>query len=108
MLIDNILITEKLHKRFQLAIILNGMSNHLPTLSLVKQTKVTDKSPLEFERRNLNEKKMSQIKHELYNVNWLSVLNGKDSSENFDIFSKIINETMNKISLIKKMRISAK
>ena len=68
-LIDNILITEKLHKRFESTIILNDLSDHLPTLALLKQTKITDKLPLEFESRNLNEKKMSQIKHKLYNVN---------------------------------------
>ena len=72
------------------------MSDHLPILILLKQTKIIDKSPLEFESRNLNEKKKtSQIKNELYNVNWLSILNGKDSSENFDKFSEIVNETVN-------------
>ena len=62
-LLDNILISERLHKKFESAIIINDMSDHLPMLVLLKQTKITDKAPLEFESRNLSEENISQIKN---------------------------------------------
>ena len=87
---------------------MNDMSDHLPMLALLKQIKITDKAPLEFESRDLNEIKINQIKNELYKVNWLSDLYGADSSENFNKFSLIVKETMDKISPVKKVRISSK
>ena len=41
-LIDNIFISELLQRNFDLAIIVNDMSDHLPTVALLKQTKFTD------------------------------------------------------------------
>ena len=41
-------------------------------------------------------------------MNWLSVLNGKDSSENVDKFGKIVKKTMDKISPEEKVKISTK
>ena len=48
-LIDNIFITENLHCNFNSLILLNDLSDHLPTLALLKHTKVVDKSPITFE-----------------------------------------------------------
>ena len=42
-LIDNIFISEKLHHFFESAVIISDMSDHLPALSLQKQTKLLDK-----------------------------------------------------------------
>ena len=55
-LIDNIFVSEKLHRFYESAIILDDMSDHLPTLALLKQTKLLDKEPLEFESQNLTDK----------------------------------------------------
>ena len=48
-LIDNIFVSDKLHRFYESAILLDDMSCHLPTLTLLKQTKLLDKEPLEFE-----------------------------------------------------------
>ena len=54
-LIDNIFISEKFHHSFDSAVLISDISDHLPLLCLVKQTKILDKSPLEFESRALTE-----------------------------------------------------
>ena len=56
-LIDNIFVSEKLHQFYESAILLDDMLDHLPTLVLLKQTKLLYKEPLEFESRNLSEKR---------------------------------------------------
>ena len=47
-LIDNIFISEVLQHNFDSAILIHDMSDHLPTLALMKQTKITNKNPIEF------------------------------------------------------------
>ena len=46
--IDNIFISEGLHHFYESAILLDDMSDHLPTMALLKETKLLDKKPLEF------------------------------------------------------------
>ena len=56
-LIDNVFVSLNLHKKFDSAILINDMSDHLPTLILLRQTKIKSTNPLIFESRNLNDKK---------------------------------------------------
>ena len=53
MLIYNKFMSDKLHKSFNSSILLLDILDHLPSLVLLKQTKILNKDPLEFESRNL-------------------------------------------------------
>ena len=53
-LIDNVFVSEYLQRAYDSAVIVSDMSDHLPLLGLLKQTKLLDKTPLVFESRNLN------------------------------------------------------
>ena len=55
-LIDNVFVSLNLHKRYESAILINDMSDHLPTLTLLRQTKIKNNTPLIFESRKLNDK----------------------------------------------------
>ena len=55
-LIDNIFVSMNLHKKYESAILINDMSDHLPILTLLRQTKLKNMTPLIFESRNLNKK----------------------------------------------------
>ena len=59
-LIDNIFVSSKLHRNFDSMIILDDISDHLPTLTLLKQTKLHSKTPIEFQRRDLTDTKILQ------------------------------------------------
>ena len=50
-LIDNIFVSENLHRFFESAILLEDISDHLPIIALLKQTKITPKNPLMFQSR---------------------------------------------------------
>ena len=60
-LIDNIYISKNLQQSFDSTILINNLSDHLPTLVLLRQTKVSDKMPIEYSSRKLNEAKLEQI-----------------------------------------------
>ena len=48
-LIDNVFVSKDLHKSFDSCVLLSDMSDHLPSLILLKQNKLTDKEPFELQ-----------------------------------------------------------
>ena len=107
-LIDNIFVSENLHRWFESAILLEDISDHLPTLALLKQTRMTIKALLTFESRNLSESKLRQINHDLHQMDWISTLDFSDVNDNFDNLMLNIHSVMDKYSPVKQVRISAK
>ena len=69
-LIYNIYISMNLQCKFDFAILIDDISDHLPTVALLRQTKVSDKSPIEYSSCRLNAKKISQIHHKLHTIDW--------------------------------------
>ena len=104
-LIDNIFISEMLQRNFDSAIIINDMSDHHPTVALLKQTKFTNKSPIEFQSRKLNEDKISKINQMLHNVDWNGNLNSKDCNDNFNKFCELLQTNMDEVSPLVHVRI---
>ena len=107
-LIDNIFISEKFHCSFDSVVLISDISDHLPRLCLVKQTKILDKSPLEFQSRALTDDKLCAIKNKLYKVDWIGQLSSDGCDNNFNIYSNILNEVMDEVAPLKTVQISAK
>ena len=107
-LIDNIFVSENLHRFSKSAILLEDISGHLPTIALLKQTRMTIKAPLTFESRNLSQSKLRQINHDLHQKDWISKLDSSDANDNFDTLMLNIHSVMDKYSPVKCIRISAK
>ena len=64
-LIDNIFISKLLQRSFDSMILVEDISDHLPSLVLMKQTKMRNKEPLNFTSRALNNNKIKCINDEL-------------------------------------------
>ena len=77
-LIDNIYISKNLQCKFDSAIIVDDISDYLLLLALLRQTKITDKSPIEFTSRRLNATKITQIHQKLCTTDWNGILNNDD------------------------------
>ena len=107
-LIDNIFVSGQSHRNFDSAILISNISDHLPTLALLKQTKLCDKKPLEFESRNLAIEKIEKIKLELLHTDWMELLNAPDCNENFNKFHNKAQEIMNSVAPLKTFRVSAR
>ena len=84
------------------------MSDHMPLLTMLKQTKFMDKTNLEFKSRNINDTKIGVIKEKLLAADWIGELNNRPSSENFKKFRSIVKSIMDKISLGQTIIISHK
>ena len=81
-LIDNIFINSRLHRNFDSMLILDDISDHLPSLVLLKQTKNKNKEPIEFKSRKLTESNFATIRRSLNQVDWNGTLNPNDCNVN--------------------------
>ena len=77
-LIDDLLISNQPQCCFDSMLLLEDISDHLPSLITLKQCKITDKNPLEYQSRKLNNNKLTQIKQNLLNIDWNGHLNSED------------------------------
>ena len=93
---------------FDSAIIIDDITDHLPTLALLRQTKVSDKQPLEFESRLLNETKINQINRKLRCTDWNELLKSNDVNQNFNIFTDKLSSIMDTEAPTKTVQISGK
>ena len=107
-LIDNIYISGKIQRNYESHLIVTDISDHLPSLLLLKQTKVKDKTPIEFESRNLNDDKIMKIKNELRKIDWNGLLNSKNCNINFNTLCNEIGTAMDKMAPVKTTRISGR
>ena len=107
-LIDNIFISEVLQCNFDSAILIHDMSDHLPKIALMKQTKITDKNPIEFQSRLLNPEHIKNISQKLQDIDWIGHLNSESCDTNFNTFCNLLHRTMNMEAPLKCVRISAK
>ena len=57
--------SEQLHQSFESTILINDMSDHLPYVAMLKQTKLLNKEPLTFQSRCLNDDKLQVANHRL-------------------------------------------
>ena len=105
-LINKVFISSLLQRSFDSLILLEDTSDHMPSLVLMKQTKLRDKKPLCFESRSLTDAKLEEIKKDLKAYNWNGLLRSDDVNKNFDKFCTMLNNTMDKVAPIKNVRIS--
>ena len=94
-LIDNIYISKNLQHKFDSAIIVDDISDHLPLVALLRQTKITDRSPIEFMSRRLNATKISRIHQELRTIDWNGILNSEDINVNTNRFMSEMEAIIN-------------
>ena len=79
------------------------MSDHLPSLVLLKQAKLLDREPLVFESRNLNERKLKAINQQLMSIDWNSILTSDNVNINFDVFCNTLKDTTDMVAPVKSV-----
>ena len=107
-LIDNVFLSEILYRHFDSALLIRDISDPLPLLVLIKQTKLMDKTPIEFKSRKLNNVKITRIKNILFNIDWNTCLNSTNCNINFDTFCDHLNSAMETIAPLVTVKITGK
>ena len=91
-LIDYIYISYNLQCSFDSLILIDDISDHLPTVALLKKTKLVDKTPIEYTSKKLNDDKIKNINNRLNDKDWNGILNSKDVNINFDMMCTVLEE----------------
>ena len=86
---------------------MNDISDHLPLITMLHQTRLADKTPLKYESRCLTEDKLNKVRDSLFQKDWVGLVNGT-TNENFDMFSQIISDELEKVALKCIINVSAK
>ena len=107
-LIDNVFISKILQQSFDSMILIEEISDHLPSLVLMKQTKLRNKDPLCFKSRTLTADKIKCIKDELKKKDWNGILRSDNVNINFENFCNELDITMEKFAPIREVLISWK
>ena len=107
-LIDNIFISEKFQRDYGSALLVTDTSDHLPIMCLLKQTKITDKTPLTFESRSLMAEKLNVVKNKLYLEDWHGLLNKTNIDENFNLLNDKISDTLDEVAPVRTIIILAR
>ena len=103
-LIDNVFISQNLHKNFESSIIINDISDHLPSIVTIHNQFTDSTEPWEFNCRSLNETKMKEINNLLLSTDW-STLNTTDVNKSFTELQNRIDDCMNAITPLKTITI---
>ena len=107
-LIDNIFINEKFQRDYDSALQVTDTSDHLPIMCLLKQTKITDKTPITFESRSLTAEKLNIIKNKLHLEDWYGLLNKTDIDKNFNLLNDKISDTLDEVDPVRTIAILAR
>ena len=98
-LIDNIFVSNTLHTNMESGIIITDMSDHLPSICLLKQTKHVCKEPLKFKTRHMTEYKSNKIKNILSDTLWYNnILNELDLNTSFNNLTTTIQQTIDLVA----------
>ena len=107
-LIDIIFVDEQLFRSFDSCLLIEDILNHLPVLTLLKQTKLLDRIPIQFKSRCLTDDKLKVIKDNLHRVDWIGELNTNNVNLNFEQLTQIVKEKMDKVTPKNTVRILGK
>ena len=98
-LIDNIYISTRLQNNYESSILVSDISDHLPTLALLKQTKHIIKEPLHLKSRKLNDNNIEKIKEKLNDINWQNMLDESLGTDKlYETFSSTLKQIMDKVA----------
>ena len=98
-LIDNINISTRLQKNFKSSILVSDISDHLPTLALLKQTKHMIKEPLHLKSRELNDNNIEKLKEKPKDINWQNMLDESlGTGQLYETFSSALKQIMDKVA----------
>ena len=107
-LIDNVFLSEILYRQFDSTLLIRDISDHLPSLILIKQTKLMDKTAIEFKSQKLNNDKITRIKNKLFNTDWNILLSNMDCNTNFNAFCDQLNSVMEAVAPLVAVKITGK
>ena len=96
-LIDNVFLSKKLQNNFASSILIDDISDHFPSIVLLKNQKICNKEPLKIQTREINDSKIAELKNTLDRVNWEDRLSEYNANDVLNSFHTLLVETVETI-----------
>ena len=104
-LIDNIIVSQALYSYASSAVLINDMSDHMRCVSVIKEQKSGKGEMVTLTWHNMKGENISKIKSDL---NWTTILDGKNVNEQFDLFHGTLLKSMDNHCPEKTREVSSK
>ena len=93
-LIDNIIVSQNLCGRYVSSVLINDISDHLPTACIIPSLIALKKGPIAITSRDTRPKNMKALKQQLTEINWSIELCGDSCNSNMGMFTNILTNTV--------------
>ena len=100
-LIDNVFLSQRLHYQYTSNILVDDISDHLPSIIRLKNQKKCKKEPIKVMTREMNKEKITNLNSKLSNVLWDLILQNLDTEETFHHFHQEIQTTLDEVIPLK-------
>ena len=77
-LIDNIMISQSLCGRYSSGILVDDISDHMPTICIIRALKGVSKDPVQIKSRDTRPRNMATLKSRLHTHDWQTLLSSPD------------------------------
>ena len=93
-LIDNILVSQKFCGRFESNILIDDISDHLPTVLMLKDMYTNKKDKVQIKSRDMHPSAIDAVIRELYGVDWTEYMNSPNYDDNVSKIHQVVVETI--------------
>ena len=93
-LIDNIIVSQNLCGRYASSVLINDISDHLPTACIIPSLIASKKGPIAITSRDTRPKNMKALKQELTEINWSIELGGDSCNSNMAMLTNILTNAV--------------
>ena len=93
-LIDNIIVSQNLCGRYASSVLINDISDHLPTACIIPSLIALKKDPIAITCRDSRPKNMKALKQQLTDINWSIELRGDLCNSNMAVLTNILTNTI--------------
>ena len=105
-LIDNIIVSENLCGNFYSNILINDMSDHMPTVCVVESLKTAKKDNITITSRDTRPKNTAALKDHLQNYDWPVLMNSTSLDTNMERLDNVIQTEIDYCTPVKSRKIS--
>ena len=95
-LIDNIIVSQNLCGSFTSSVLINDISDHLPTACIIPSMVSAKKEPVMITSRDTRPKNMKALQKQLSVIDWSEVTSRESCSDNLETLTNILTDMINR------------
>ena len=107
-LIDNIFISQSWLEKYNSGILVNDMSDHLPSIVSIKNLKLSKRVPVQITSRDTRTKNINALKNSLKKINWCEIIEPSSPSKSMSNLHERLRHDIDHFTPLKTYCINSK